>query len=48
VSVLRDDHERARRGQAGHQLVRRRFLWSAVVVELVALYDAIVQRPLKY
>jgi glycosyltransferase involved in cell wall biosynthesis len=43
VRVLRDDHERVRRGHAGRQLVHRRFLWSAVAVELAALYNAIVQ-----
>jgi glycosyltransferase involved in cell wall biosynthesis len=41
--ALVEDHERARRGQAGRQLVRRQFLWSAVAVELATLYDVIVQ-----
>jgi glycosyltransferase involved in cell wall biosynthesis len=41
--ILQAEGERARRGQAGSQLVRRRFLWSAVAAELAALYDAIVQ-----
>jgi glycosyltransferase involved in cell wall biosynthesis len=42
ATALREDHGRALRGQAGRQLVRRRFLWSAVAAELAALYDAIM------
>jgi glycosyltransferase involved in cell wall biosynthesis len=45
--VLREELDRVRRGQAGQQLVRRRFLWSAVAIELAALYEAMVQGRLK-
>ena len=48
ATVLREEHERARRGQAGRQLVRRRFLWSAVAAKLAALYDVIVQSNFTY
>jgi glycosyltransferase involved in cell wall biosynthesis len=48
AKALREDSERVRRGKAGHELVCHRFLWSAVAVELAALYDAIVQRHLTY
>ena len=40
AQALREDSERIRRGRAGRELVRRRFLWSAVAVELAALYNA--------
>jgi glycosyltransferase involved in cell wall biosynthesis len=48
AQALREDSERIRRGQAGRELVRRRFLWSAVAAELAALYDAILQKRLTY
>ncbi len=41
--ALRDDHERARRGKAGRDLVRRRFRWSTVVAELAALYRSVTE-----
>ncbi len=47
AKALREDHERVQRGQAGRELVRRRFLWSAVAVELATLYGAIMQKRLK-
>jgi len=43
AQALRGEHERIQRGQAGCELVRRRFLWSAVAAELAALYEAMVQ-----
>jgi glycosyltransferase involved in cell wall biosynthesis len=46
AQALREDSERIRRGRMGRELVRRRFLWSAVAIELTALYDVIVQSSL--
>jgi hypothetical protein len=45
---LSGERERIQRGQAGCELVRCRFLWSAVAAELAALYEAMVQRHLTY
>jgi glycosyltransferase involved in cell wall biosynthesis len=41
--VLTADDEWARRGQAGRELVRRRFLWSTVAEQLIELYRSIVK-----
>lgn len=41
--VLAADDELARRGQAGRELVRRRFVWPAVAVELTELYRSIMR-----
>ena len=41
--VLRADDEWARRGRAGRELVRQRFVWPAVALELTQLYRSIVQ-----
>jgi glycosyltransferase involved in cell wall biosynthesis len=41
--VLGADDDWARRGQAGRELVRRRFLWPGVAAELVKLYQSIVR-----
>ncbi len=42
--ALREDHERSRRGKAGRDLVRRRFLWSTVAAELAVLYRSVAER----
>jgi glycosyltransferase involved in cell wall biosynthesis len=41
--VLEAEEEWARRGQAGRELVRRRFLWSTVAEQLIELYRSIVK-----
>jgi glycosyltransferase involved in cell wall biosynthesis len=41
--ILTADEQWARRGQAGRELVHRRFLWSAVAEQLIALYRSIVK-----
>lgn len=41
--VLGADDEWARRGRAGRELVRRRFVWPAVAAELAKLYQSIVR-----
>jgi glycosyltransferase involved in cell wall biosynthesis len=41
--VLRADNEWAHRGRAGRELVRQRFVWPAVALELTKLYRSIVQ-----
>jgi glycosyltransferase involved in cell wall biosynthesis len=38
--VMRDEPERLRRGRAGRELVRRRFIWPVVADQLMAMYKA--------
>ncbi len=41
ADVLRDQHERLRRGAAGRALVAARFTWPAVASRLAELYTSI-------
>jgi glycosyltransferase involved in cell wall biosynthesis len=42
AETLGDAEARARRGAAGRELVRRRFSWEAIAIQLVSLYEASV------